>query len=465
MRAKLIAATVMLLSLVVPGFGHRLDEYLQATIISLSKDRVQLSMRLIPGVAVYSTVVRSIDTNQDGLISESEGKAYAHKVLRDLSLSLDGRPLLPELVSVEFPDLGELKEGLGEIHIEFAAALPDGSNNRTLILQNHHQNWISAFLVNCLVPKDRAVRVLAQSRSRDQSFYKLVYAQTGGGEPNLRGTLGNLGGFASMFRLGIRHIAEGTDHLLFLLALLLPAPLLAFHTRWAGFGGLRRSLLQILRVVTAFTVGHSITLALAGLGFVVVPSRPVEMLIAFSILVSAIHGLYPIFPGREPVIAACFGLIHGLAFAATLAQLGLGVWARLGSILAFNLGIETMQLLVVAATLPSLVLLSQTSAYSLLRIGGALFAGVASLGWIVQRLLNLDDSVGVIVDGVARQSVWMAGVLFLMSLVCWHFRETIDERIGAFTALLPDHLASAISQNSAAMVNLVDYDAPTCGGG
>lgn len=83
----------------------------------------------------------------------------------------------------------------------------------------------------------------------------------------------------------MRHIAEGTDHLLFLLALLLPAPLLVFRPRWAGFAGVRHSVLQILKVVTAFTIGHSITLALAALGLVRVPSRPIEILIAFSILV------------------------------------------------------------------------------------------------------------------------------------------------------------------------------------
>jgi len=77
------------------------------------------------------------------------------------------------------------------------------------------------------------------------------------------------------------------------------------------------------------------------------------VLIAVSILVSAVHALRPLFPGREARIAAFFGLIHGLAFASTLGELGLGRWERLAGILAFNLGIETMQLVVVAATLPS----------------------------------------------------------------------------------------------------------------
>ncbi|MFC6667915.1 HupE/UreJ family protein [Deinococcus radiopugnans] len=110
-------------------------------------------------------------------------------------------------------------------------------------------------------------------------------------------------GFIGIFKLGMTHIAEGTDHLLFLLTLLLPAPLIALTRRWGGFGGTRRSLLNILKITTAFTVGHSLTLILGTLRLVNVPDQPIEALIAVSILVSAIHALCPIFPGRELVIA------------------------------------------------------------------------------------------------------------------------------------------------------------------
>ena len=142
------------------------------------------------------------------------------------------------------------------------------------------------------------------------------------------------------------------------------------------------------------------------------------MLIAVSILVSAVHALRPLFPGREAGMAAFFGLIHGLAFAATLANSGSAGGSASASILAFNLGIETMQLIVVAATMPSLVLLSRTRAYSFLRIGGALFAGSASLGWIAERLLGVHSGVNVVVDGVAQHAVWIAAVLFLIAAAC-----------------------------------------------
>ena len=116
-------------------------------------------------------------------------------------------------------------------------------------------------------------------------------------------------GFRSIFLLGMNHIAEGTDHLLFLLTLLLPAPLVAAGGRWVGPGRAVHSVARIARIVTAFTVGHSVTLLLGALALVRVPEAPIEALIAVSILVSAVHALRPLFPGRAFVIAAGFGLL------------------------------------------------------------------------------------------------------------------------------------------------------------
>jgi hypothetical protein len=264
-------------------------------------------------------------------------------------------------------------------------------------------------------------------------------------------------GFTSIFRLGMRHIAEGTDHLLFLLALLLPAPLLTLGFHWSGFSSVRHSLFQISKIVTAFTLGHSITLALAASGLVRVPSRPIEVLIAVSILISATHALRPLFPGREAGIAAFFGLIHGLAFAATLSELGLGRWERVACILAFNLGIETMQLIVVAATMPSLLLLSRTPAYSVVRIGGGLFAGLASLGWIVERLLGAHSSVDLVVDSVAHHAVWIAFALFVISLLCWSWRHIQFERSAAIGSIREARHAGMYPATAATTIN----NAPT----
>jgi HupE / UreJ protein len=430
MKTRLITAALLVLTLGTTGLAHRLDEYLEATMFSLEKDRVFGSMRLVPGVAVSSVVIASIDSNRDGVLSESEQRVYAERVLREVSLTVDGNRLRPRLVSVEFPGVEDMREGLGQIHIEFRADLPRGGPNRRLVYENRLQSHIAAYLVNCLVPSDPDIRIVAQKRNEDQSFYQLDYVQAQSGSEtaalpwwrSLR-SVKDAVGFSSMFRLGMRHIAEGTDHLLFLLALLLPAPVLVIGSRWAGFAGARQGALQILKIVTAFTVGHSITLALAALWLLRVPSRPVEVLIAASILVSAVHALRPLFPGREAGVAAFFGLIHGLAFAATMGDLGLGSWGRVGNLLAFNLGIETMQLIAVAAIMPSLVLMSRTKMYPLVRAGGALFAGFASLGWIADRLFGLHNPTDQIVSSVARHDVWIAGALFLASLMCEFFRD------------------------------------------
>jgi len=413
---RFLAAFTILLALPLPAPCHRLDEYLQATILSVENDRVEGSMRLVPGVAVASAVIGSIDTNRDGVLSPSEQTAYALRVLNDEMLSVDGHPLKLRLVSVSFPAIEQMKAGTGEIQIEFIAGLLPGGGARKLIFDNRHQSGNAAYLVNCLVPRDKKIQITGQSRNENQSHYEVDYTQTDGSPAQLVRSL-TLSGFAGVFRLGMRHIAEGTDHLLFLLVLLLPAPLLAIDGRWDGCAGVRESLLRILRVVTAFTIGHSITLALAAMGLVRVSSRPIEVLIAVSILVSAVHALRPLFPGREAGIAAFFGLIHGLAFAAALSDLGFSGGYRLVAILGFNLGIETMQLFVVVATMPSLVLLSRTRAYPALRIGGAVFAGSAAVCWIIERMLDAHSAMDILVNHVANHAVLLAVLLFLSGLI------------------------------------------------
>jgi len=224
-------------------------------------------------------------------------------------------------------------------------------------------------------------------------------------------------GFAKIFSLGVAHIAEGTDHLLFLLALLLPAPLYAMRGRWAGAKSLRDSAWTIVRTVSGFTVGHSITLALGATGIVSVPSGPIEVLIAVSILISALHAWRPIFSGKELYLAAGFGLIHGLAFASTLSGLDFDGWTLALSLAGFNLGIEAMQLLVVAAVLPPLIVLSRTRAYGVGRTLGAVFAAACALGWIAERALGLRNPMAPLVDRLAAPPAWAIACLCATAFV------------------------------------------------
>ena len=223
-------------------------------------------------------------------------------------------------------------------------------------------------------------------------------------------------GFAALFGLGARHIAEGTDHLLFLLALLLPAPLVAAGTRWGGYAGGRTALRRIVKIVTAFTAGHSVTLLLGAFGCVRVPEPLIESAIALSIFVSALHALVPIFRGNETFIAGGFGLVQGLAFAATLTEFGLDPLTMASSVLAFNLGIEAVQLLVIGVTMPWLLLLAQTRAYPPFRVVGASVSGIAALGWMAERALGWDNPVGVWVEWAAAHAVWIVVGLATLSV-------------------------------------------------
>ena len=224
-------------------------------------------------------------------------------------------------------------------------------------------------------------------------------------------------GFRNIFLLGVNHIAEGTDHLLFLLTLLLPAPLLAIGGRWAGSSRPARSVLQVAKIVTAFTVGHSLTLLLGALELVTVSSSPVEILIAASILVSAVHAMRPIFPGREFLVAAGFGLVHGLSFATVISELGLDRWGLALGIYSFNLGIEAMQLAVVIVAMPWLVLLSTTRAYPAFRVLGACFAAAAAAGWIAERALEWNNPIGPVVDALAARASWVMATLAVTALI------------------------------------------------
>ncbi len=226
-----------------------------------------------------------------------------------------------------------------------------------------------------------------------------------------------LRGFAAMFRLGTRHIAEGTDHLLFLLALILPAPLVAAGGRWGGYAGGKAAVRRVVEVVTAFTLGHSITLVLGALGWARLPGALVESAIAFSILVAAVHALVPIFRGREVLIAGGFGLVHGLAFAATLAGFGLDPWTLISSVLGFNLGIEAFQLLIILVAMPWLVLLARTRAYGPFRIAGATLTGVAAAAWFAERAAGWVNPVAPLVEGVASHAPWLLAGLALFAVV------------------------------------------------
>ena len=225
-------------------------------------------------------------------------------------------------------------------------------------------------------------------------------------------------GFFAMVQLGMTHIASGTDHLLFLITLLLPAPLLAAGGRWGKYAGGRTSAWNITKIVTAFTLGHSFALALSGLTRVTLPQQPIEVAIALTILISAIHALRPLFARREIYVAGGFGLIHGMAFSFTLAELQLTTPQLVLSLFGFNLGIELVQLAIIVVTMPSIVVLAKTSAYSGLRIGAAIIAAAAAIGWAGDRL-GFANPLAVWADALSAYGPWIVGLLLLLALIAY----------------------------------------------
>ncbi len=188
---------------------------------------------------------------------------------------------------------------------------------------------------------------------------------------------------------GIHHIWIGTDHILFLLALLLPAVVLgpSQGTKVLEFRGV---LAGVLKVVTAFTLAHSITLALATFRVVHLPSRWVETAIAASVAIAALNNLVPFFRDRGWCVAFGFGLIHGFGFASVLGDLDLPRAALARGLVGFNLGVELGQMTIVAIFLPVAYLLRDSWVYRRLSLqfGSACIMGTAVV-WMAERAFGL----------------------------------------------------------------------------
>ncbi len=227
---------------------------------------------------------------------------------------------------------------------------------------------------------------------------------------------------ASVLRLvheGILHIAEGTDHLLFLLMLLVVAPLAASGRRWNRVRPVRQALRHTALVVTAFTAGHTITLVLGSMGLVTVPARPVEVAVAVTIAAAACHAWRPLFARAEAWMALGFGLVHGMAFSASLSGAGLTPWQHAQALLAFNLGIEAMQLAAVVVVMPPLLVLvrAQPARYATLRRCVSAIVGALALAWIIERLdLASLGALSSVADGWPVL-VLVPGLLWLAALV------------------------------------------------
>ena len=183
------------------------------------------------------------------------------------------------------------------------------------------------------------------------------------------------GSFLSYFKEGIRHLLAGADHLVFLLVLVLPAT--------SARGKTRQQVLGVLAAVTGFTVAHALTLTAASTNVLRPPTALIEILIALSIIITALDNLRPFIPAPRAAVAAFFGLIHGFGFATALGALQLSGLGFVAALIGFNLGIEVAQIAVVLLLLPALYLLGQGRIVLWIGSVGAVIVGAY---WVVQRM-------------------------------------------------------------------------------
>jgi hypothetical protein len=189
---------------------------------------------------------------------------------------------------------------------------------------------------------------------------------------------------------GIRHILTGYDHVLFLLCLLLPAVMRRTAESWRPVDKLSEAILPVLGIITSFTVAHSITLGLAALKLVSLPSSFIEPAIAVTIMLAALDNVWPFLPVRRIVVTFFFGLIHGFGFASVLSELNLPTADFAWALLQFNVGLETGQLMIVGVAIAALFSVRDWKRYRKIVIcGGSMVAMAVAALWFVERTANV----------------------------------------------------------------------------
>ncbi|EAZ82981.1 HupE/UreJ family protein [Algoriphagus machipongonensis] len=210
-------------------------------------------------------------------------------------------------------------------------------------------------------------------------------------------------GFMAMVKSGIYHIWIGLDHILFLIALLIPSVIIYRSKndpkkRWLGIkytdfvpeSSFKAAFLSVVKIITIFTLAHSVTLSLAALEVINLPSRLVESIIAISIAMAAFHNIVPFLNKREWLIILVFGLFHGFGFASVLAEQSRGGEYLVYSLVGFNFGVEIGQLAIIIVAFPILFLLSRLKIYNIILVGFSILLMLISTYWIIERAFGYD---------------------------------------------------------------------------
>jgi HupE / UreJ protein len=318
-----------------------------------------------------------LDANGDGAITWGEVRQrqaeIASYALARLALRVDGRPCAAEARALL---VDEHSDGAYAV-LRYDARCPE-TPQRTL--------EIGYSLFADLDPTHRGL-------VRVQHGTATTSGVLGPDRPRLEVALGEVSRLRQFFdyaREGVWHIWTGFDHVLFLVSLLLPAVLVYRARAWEAAPRLAPVFWEVFRVVTAFTVAHSVTLSLAALGLVALPSRFVESVIALSVVLAALNNLVPLVLDRRWTVAFGFGLVHGFGFASVLADLGLPRDSLVVSLVGFNCGVEAGQLAVVALFLPAAFLARRRWLYRrVLFAGGSAAIALVAAVWMLERIFDL----------------------------------------------------------------------------
>lgn len=178
LTSVLLFLPVLLAFLALPStvFAHRVDEYLQATLVVIEPETIRLQINLTPGVAVAEQVLALIDRDRDGVISTNEAAAYSELLKRDLIVRLDQRNLELKPTASFFPGIAELQTGWGFIQMEFSAPpgrLAAGTHNLTI--EGRHLPSVSVYLINAAQPASPFIQILKQIRNENQSVGEIRF--------------------------------------------------------------------------------------------------------------------------------------------------------------------------------------------------------------------------------------------------------------------------------------------------
>jgi len=365
--------SILFLLLAVPSWAHTANEsYLtlriQGTNLTGQLDVARRDLQ--QGILLAGTDASSL-TAEERLRRE---EAFGLDLISRLEVKADDQP-----VTLDVTDFTTLPLNSGEYaRLLFAAP---GLAQPPKALQ-----------VNCrvLFSIDKSMHGLLRVESGERTDAVAYTVDTPAHQFSLAGTEGRWRQWMTFVAEGIWHIWIGFDHILFLIALLLPAVFRRKENAWLSVERFSPAAMNVLKIVTAFTVAHSITLSLATLEIVTLPSQWVESAIAASVVLAATNNLYPWFRDKGWLVAFGFGLIHGFGFANVLGELGLSRSTLAAALVGFNVGVEIGQLAIVAVFLPAAFLFRRTWFYRVLvfKVGSVVVILIAA-AWMIERIFEI----------------------------------------------------------------------------